>query len=437
MKQKIIKIYYLIIPFLILGISFGYTSFEVSIAALIPLFFVTSRHTVGFFLVMYGGPLGGVVRTLYPMLPIYGIILEFLGFVILWDLILDLFKNNLQSLVGMLFVIAFLGVFYYIGPMDGYSNDKYLKMSIHGFLMVGGYYALDRSHKIDSEGLARLLLVAALSMYAFSINYYKMNPGNLFDYNWFREQYMQWFYSNKGDHSLIDYQHIGMLIAFATAIALSKCPLKINTAFFYVLCASQLVLISGCRQAIFAVAVVLGLRYAIFSEKNIAKKMSFSRIIGVTLALTVAFFIIILFLENSGSTVVSDTLSGGDNARTMMYLSALSIFQNNMMTGVGIGGYNAITGDGYPHNMFFELLCETGVIGTLTLLLIVFFTLSKKRIGLLHLTRSDIFFFLVIITIFIRVMVSSDLTESIEIFSAIFAVRLTKKNHIYNSTIIL
>ena len=416
---------------MILGLSVGYISFGLSMVALIPLLLMTTRHTVGFFLVMYGGPLGGVTRALYPILPIYGIFLEFLGFILLWDIILDLLKKHSRHLVAMLVVLSLFGIFYMLGPMDDFSSNKYLTMISHGILMVAGYFAFDRSSKIDAEGLTRILIVASICMYAFCISYYKLTPGNFFDYNWFRVQSLAHFYSTKGEHMLVGYQHIGMLLAFAVAIILSKTDIKFTNALYYIICASQLVLVSGCRQAIFAVAIIIGLRYAIFRSKNVSKKISFDRIVGISIALITAFLFIFLLLENVGSTVIEDTISEGDSDRNMLFIEALSIFKNNMMLGAGIGGYNAITGEGWPHNLFLELLCETGLIGTIVFLFIVIVTLYRKHIHLLYITCSDMFYFLVLLTMFVRVMVSSDLGESIEVFSAVFAVGASRKIRSY------
>lgn len=421
------KVYYIVIPLLIVGISQGYTSFPLTLIALLPLLFISNRHTVGFFFVMYGGPLGGCIRAMYPSIPIYGMVLQLIGFVLMWDLISDLIKHNLRAVWGMLLVLAFFGIFFFVGPRDSFAQEKYIKMCTNGLLMIIGYFALDRSTKMDAEALTRLLLVAALSMYAFVIAFYHMSPGALFDYDWFRNQEMDYYYAQDHEHTLVGYQHIGMLIAFAVAIMLSQTKLSKGSALFYTICASQMVLMSGCRQAILAVVVIIVLRYAVFRSSNIGKEFSMGRVLGSVVGIALAGIIVFFILSNVGSSVVSDTLLEGDNGRQMLYIQAINIFNNNPLMGSGIGGFHAITGDAWPHNFVLEMLCETGLLGTIGMLVVVIYVLSTKHIKLLYVTRSGMFFFLVLLTLFVRVMVSSDLPESIELFSAVFAVGASRK----------
>ena len=421
LKNQISNLYYVIIPLLILGISFGYTTFPITLLALLPLVFFSERHTVGLFLLMYGGPIGGITRAMYPSLPVYGLLLQAIGVVLMWDLVLSLFRRNKQGLIEMLLILAIFCFFYFMGPRDEPARDKFTTMITHGLTMVLGYYAFCCSRKLDVEGLARILLVAALSMYAFCIDFYKLRPGEITDYNWFRDQAMAYYYSMDREHMLVGYQHIGMLLLYSAAIYLSQLKLKRGIAIFYVLCVIQMVMVSGCRQAIFGFFIVVALRLTVFRAANLQKKGNLGKIVWSAVGLVAVFLIMLVILENSSSDVIAGTLTEGDSGRQLLYLQALSIFQNNPLMGAGIGGFRAITGEGWPHNFFLELLCETGIIGTLLLFFIVIITLDRRKAGLLYLTESQLFYFLILFALFFRVMVSSDLTESIELFSAVVA----------------
>lgn len=422
LKKSIGTAYYFIIPLLILGLSQGYTTFPVTVLALLPLVFLTERHTVGLFFLMYGGPVGGIIRAMYPSIPIYGLLLQLIGVILMWDLVSDLFRKSGRSLLGMLLILAVFGFFYLIGPRDAAAQEKFTLMITHGLTMVLGYYAFCRSKRLDVEGLARILLIAALCMYAFCVDFYHLNPGVLTDYNWFREQSMAYYYSMDHEHMLVGYQHIGMLILYAASIYLSQLELKRGGAIFYALCAFQMVMVSGCRQAIFGFFIVVAMRLTIFRASNLQKKGNLGKLLWSAVGLMVVLLFMLVILENSSSSVVTDTLAEGDTGRQLLTLQALNIFQNNPLTGAGIGGFQAITGEGWPHNFFLELLCETGLLGTLVLLIITIATLVKKKAGLMYLTESKLFYFLILFALFFRVMVSSDLTESIELFSAVVAI---------------
>ena len=98
MAKYLDKYYIFIIPILILGIYFGFSSYGLCLAVIALRLFYTNKDTLGVFLLMYGGPLGGMTRLVYPILPVYGFLLTMIGFLLLWDEMLDLLKNNLKAL---------------------------------------------------------------------------------------------------------------------------------------------------------------------------------------------------------------------------------------------------------------------------------------------------------------------------------------------------
>ena len=423
LRRTLFQAYYFIIPLLIVGISFRFTSFGLALIALLPLLFLTTRHTLAFFLVMYGGALGGVIRAMYPLLPVYGIIIEFLGFVLMIDLIKELFRSNISALILVCLTLLLFYFFYIIGPMDSFAWTKYTRICTHGILMVVGYYAFEKSPQIEVEGLVRLLLLSSICMYTYVIVAVDLRPGNFFDYNWFREQLIDTWHVEGEKTTLVNYQQIGMLVLFGITLFLSKTQLKINLIIFYLLCASQLILLSSCRQAIVGLAAVIVLRFSVFRLKNIYRKMKIKQIIGTLVSLALLSVLVLFILQNININKITNTINEGDYMRERLALQAISIFYDNPFFGSGIGGYHAITGVVYPHNFFLELLSETGLVGTILAVLFLIIPLLQKRLGLLHITTSNLFYFLILIVLFIRILVSSDLSESIELFSAIYAIK--------------
>ena len=421
MKDSILKIYYVVIPLLIIGIPFRYTSFSIAILLLIPLLLVNHRHTVGFFLVMYSGSLGGIVRTMYPEIPVYGRLLGLIGFILMWDLMVDFLKNHIKSLFVLVATLVVFGCFYVLGPRDAFSNDKFTNMCIHASLMLLGYYTLDRSNKISAEGLVQLLFMGTLCMYAFIISYYHQIPGSFFDYDWFREQTLGAYYAQGGENLIIGYQHAGMTALYGIALFLSKTQLKPALVAFYLACGAQLILTSGCRQAMLALFFLAVFRYLVFKPENIGRK-NLGKIVKILIGFVFAYMVFILIVNNMTSDIITKTLQEGDSGREKVMAQALSIFQSHTLFGAGIGGFHAITREVWPHNFILELLCECGIIGTALLIFIMIFDLSIKHVGILHTTNSNMFFFLVLLALFIRIMVSADLSESIELFSAVFAI---------------
>ena len=435
-KNTLLRLYYVVIPILVIGVSLGYTTFVVALLALIPLLFLTNRHTVALFFVMYGGVVAGIIRAIYPFIPLYGLFLEVVGLFLMWDLIEDLFKHNLRAVGGIVAVLLFFGLFYLIGPESAFAKQKYNVMWTHGLFMLAGYYAFERSSKIDVEGLTRILLVSSMCLFAYVVHSAGMGSASLFDYDWFRQQSVMFYQMTKdtGEGMLVDYQQTGMFLLFALAIFLSQVKLKTGSAIFYSTCCMQLVLVSGCRQAILGVVLVIALRFVVF-RSDYFNRNKISNFILSTTGLVVAFFFIVFFFENVQSTVISSTIKEGDQGRVMLYMQSLAIFHDSPMLGRGLGGFNAITGDPWPHNFFLELLCETGVIGTFIALLFLIIPFIRQNQGLLHITTSNQFYFLILMAIFVRVMFSGDLRISIELFSAVFAISAVRVSDRLQKTI--
>ena len=423
-KSSINTVYYLVLPFLLFGISLGYTSFALALVALIPLFFQTTRHTIGFFLVMYGGELGGVIRAVYPILPIYGLGLMFLGLFLLGDVIADLFRNSKVSLFLLIATMVLFGLFYIKGPKNDFANLKYESMWINGLFTLVGYYTLSRSKRIDAERLTFVLIIGAICMMSFVIAEYNFTRGSsILDFDWFREQSVQYEYNSlrqTGDKMLVGYQHIGMMALYGAVIYLSQINLNPAKNIFLIGCISTVILISGCRQAVLGLIVASVLRYAFFRFNNSRERLNTNRVIWITVGAIVVYFI--LGLLSGYSDVVNSTITEGDEGRMAHYLIAWNLFRDNPVTGVGIGGYFAACEWSWPHNFILELLCECGLVGTIIFLGIIVTVFSKSKVGLRYVSPSNMFYFLVLVAILVRIMVSSDFRESIEIFTSVFAI---------------
>lgn len=424
------SLYYWLIPFLIYGITAKYTTFPIALIAFLPLLFTMGRHSVGFFFLMYGGVLGGLVRTIYPSVPIYGLLLQLIGALLMWDLILDFFRFRAKSFFMLAFLLAIFGIFYLMGPMDEFSQHKFLTMGAKSLIMLIGYYAFDRSKQLDAEGLVRIMMVGSVIMFAFVITYHKLSTGDFTDYNWFRNQVVE-LIKGKGDLPLIiNYQHIGMTVLYGIAIYLSQTRLRIIKTLFWVVCAAQLIMMSGCRQSFVAFWLVLLLRFVVFRIKDEDHGQRFfdRKMVRIITAVTAVVGLFYLFLSNVLSEALIQTIEEGDSGREEVYLQALALFDSNQLTGVGLGGFHAITDVVYPHNFFLELLCECGLIGTIILLTFLVISLIRKHVGLLYTNKSEMFYFLILSTLFVKIMVSADLSDSIEIFSAIIAITAIEKN---------
>ena len=420
MEQRINTLYKFLIPLLVVGISFGYTTFPICLALFVLRLVVTDKHTAGFFLIMYGGLTGGVIRTIYPFIPIYGLLLNVFGVILAFDVIKDLFGRGAKSLIYFVITCIVFTIYYYMGPQDDFASNKLSEIVEHGFFAVLGFYVFCRCGDIKNESVLQIIFMSTLLMITFVVQNYGFSRGALFDYEWFRHQEYDYFRMNNFEQStLVSYQHIAMNMLFGLAIYLSQKKVGLKLSLLYVVCAAQLILMSGCRQGILGLILVMMLRLTYFREtenKNFIQKHITT--ILITAVLLIASY---QFLSSLNVDFIANTLESGDAGRTVLLIQGIQLFTDNMAAGVGLGGYHAITGDVYPHNFLVEILCECGLIGLFVFIALIASSFNQAKLSMLYATTNDSYLFLVLLAMLVRVSVSGDFTLSIELFSAIFA----------------
>lgn len=418
-EHKINRIYLVILPILILGISLGYSSFLLCITFLVIRLVVTDRYTAGFYLIMYGGIIAGIVRAIYPYIPIYGLLLNTFGLFLVYREVQQFFLKGGKAIVFILILYIILWFYYLYGPQDGFSHNKLIRILQQGSFTLFGYYLFCSQKKINNEALFQILCVSTVAMFLYVIQSYHYIPGNIFDYEWFRSAEYASLAINKYEMELlVSYQHIGMNMLFGLAIFISSKHLSKKLSVFYILLSLQLIMTSGCRQAILGLVVILILRATFFAESYKRSTKSYLLSILGVLLLGIGAYLILLSLNID---FITKTFQEGDSGRNILMLNAVNIFYNNIYFGCGLGGYHFITGDVYPHNFLLEILCEMGIVG-LCIILTFFYACKKSSKLKLHFeTQNGTYFFLVMSVLLIRTLVSADLTVSIELFSSMSA----------------
>lgn len=428
MLKRIDNLFYIIIPFLILGVPFGYSSFLICIVALAARLFTSNKSTAGIALMMYAGPIGGIIRFLYPSIPIYGLVLSFFGFLLLFDNFKGFFKNNKMGIVYMCFVFLALEIVYEVSGHNDASTQKFNKILTNGVMGVVCYYAFIIDSKIEAEKLTQSLMLMCIVMISFWISAFGVRPASLFDFDWIRSSCV--FVKRSFEFIPIGYHHIGMTSAFAGTVFFSQIGFDKKRLVYYGSFCLLLTMMSGARQCILAYFVCILLRLVIFREnsKNFGKKI-------VLIVVGYGFVqIVLFFLSNFGPESMAAAINEGNTSgRDLLYETAWNMFLQHPVFGVGLGGFDKATGLDYPHNMILEILCECGLFGFISLSFLTLFYFVNNKVSLRGTTNSNLYFFLVLSALFVRVMISSDLTQSIEIFSAISVACAVKKTKNGNS----
>ena len=115
MKPSLDVTFMCVIAIMLVAISINMLPFWAVLAALVIRLIYADTHTVGVFLLMFGGILGSTIRFEMPFLPIYGLILNFLG---LW-MVKDTFKHfkyESASIQMMAIVLIYFFMAYILSP---------------------------------------------------------------------------------------------------------------------------------------------------------------------------------------------------------------------------------------------------------------------------------------------------------------------------------
>lgn len=406
---------------LIIGI---YRGWGIPIICLLILLFrliKSNKDTVGVFLLLFGGLLGGIIREIFPILPMYGLVLMALGGFLLRRYFIILVKDKTSVFLVMM-ILCILLFSYLYGPMSEFATTKYLYIVLFGLMKFFAFYCICKSTNISNNNIGEMLIL--LSILSISVCLYIYDypaPTNIIDFEWIRQGY-NIYQQNHGKEPPIVYHIIGLNALYALAFFITNkktnALYKILTVFVCIL----VTLISGARQSILGVLVLFIAYFLIFKGKNISTKI---KNIVVGLVVVIAVIYIFSSLDSTAVTNLFDSSQGSiyeQSNRNLNFITAISLINENPWFGTGLGGYQA-TGIGpYPHNFILEILCECGIFGMFMILLILYLKHTTSHIKIRYQTANGSFYFLIILCLIIRSSVSGDLTESIGIFMSILAI---------------
>lgn len=428
MLINIEKLFVFILPLLLIGVYFGLTPFILCVLLVIIRMLTSSRDTSGFYLLAYSGPLAGIIRTMYPSLPIYGVLLMIISFFLLKENWFSFLKETVKTRIYMILtILVFIFSYIFISEHTQYAYNKIINIIISGISMFYCYYVYNHSTKVESTKLMQLVMITSIGMLAFAQQFYNIEVGGIFQYGIFRESCSAFDKLHNYETQLLtNYQNIGVYMAFALSIYYAQHKFKYHEFLLYSLIGFQCLMTCSARQGLLAFIIMIILRIYIKGQaKNILGKL-----ILISIFLFVAYHILSTF----GGEVVSNSIEDGDEGRSIRFGLAIEIWKNSPLFGAGIGGFSRIVGfANYPHNFFLEILCECGIIGLLVLIYIVGAFLTKYRIPLNAVTSNGSYIIVFVSALFVRFMVSADLTSSIDLFCILFTISKYKNKIKYEN----
>ena len=306
-----------------------------------------------------------------------------------------LIKENLYiSPIGLLqFTFIILCILGILSSMNRVETIKYSFVYLCMFPMFIFMYTKDFFCYVR-KGLQIVTFLVAISiilnsllpnLFLTTLNFL-IRPGMQ---PWLYEEIKNHFYSGiageKGEAA--------MLMVVGVSLTLSKFVGKnrVTKKDFILLLVYLLALILPAKRTLFAIGIVLCVFYMLFFTER--KKRIIVIAMGLLLLLMIIIFaedipglsnILVRFTENSGDTSL--------NGRSYLWERAIQMIKAKPVTGFGYGSYNTFasiygvrtssTGDWafHAHNIYLQVLAETGLIGGFALFSSMLFSLFRLSV---------------------------------------------------------
>jgi hypothetical protein len=248
-------------------------------------------------------------------------------------------------------------------------------------------------------------------------------PSSLFHFGFMREQTMTWgpdaFLSEK-DFS-ISYHQPGFFALVGLSLFLTNSERSDTKLKLFIWIISFVVIFyTGARQNLLAYVVLLV--FYIFTLDKYSGHFKY-----LSIGIVGSVFTLILLSINSDiiqNVLLSKSLSGAieESGRSELIKKGFELYKCNPFWGIGFGHYN-YKGifDTYPHNLVVELLSEVGIFGVFLVSLLCVFQISscRKKLYLFH--KLNFKPYLILLPLFVRAMISGNLTLNIMVFSFVFS----------------
>lgn len=423
--------------FIILGF-YSFIGFILISILIIILLFNSDKSTVGVFLIwiLFNS---SVIWNQILGIPKAGFLCVFIALVCFYS---DRFYRRInfkKSFFAFLPIFLIFLFFFLTGPMHSYSYEKLIYIFYQGILSLIAFVFLLNKPKINFLRISLLLSLTAFHNYIFvAIMTSWTGAESLLDFGSLRSYYKTNYFELDGE-MLINYQSIGLLGVLSFSFLLNFIPnkssYKKNDIFFFVsiIISLLIVLYSGSRQSLYSLPIIYLIFLIINNRKSIMK-----RVIVLAFGSIVVFFTINFILDAKDSVY---GLSKGTEIIEMVnrpyeLSHAFILIDNSPWFGHGLGGFSKDTERYYPHNIFLEILSETGFLGLLLLILYLTVFLFGKNFSLYQIANSGFLIFPVFLAIFTRANLSSDLIENISVLSFIIAwggLRVLNNNNNKNS----
>lgn len=339
--------------------------------------------------------------------------------------------NNLFQGIWPLLVLLFLFVLSVNTTTGGdYANPKLSSTIRHGLVQFFAFaFMFSNLEKFNFTKLGVLFIVLSTALLPLAIVANGISgPSDIYDYSFLRNQTEEDLFSEYNFH--IGYQVAGFLMVqglgfFLTGI--KKNQISIMVVGFMLGSVLLALIYGGSRQAVVSYFIIVFLWVLLANIKkspdpangqNQTKKYRrfFEWLFLLLGIVAVTYYVINTLTADEGllnSLAEEGFVEGGGRGEWLM--SGINQFLEHPVWGVGYGRFMVYNYYGsYPHNLFIELLCETGLVGFIVAAILVSIAILRSRKLILP-------FLYLWLAYFSRSMASEDISMNITVFVILFA----------------
>ena len=330
---------------------------------------------------------------------VFGVTLCWIGFAAKKQIIRLNFVDLLFALAVLFVPISFM--FSHIG------NKDFNLMSGQCLFMAGAFFfaiycsnsklGIEYSYRII--GLYLILFVACTIIFQFTPVFYTT-------------KIVPWVAPNRADRILNGYSHgnmsgltshyttngmymaLAVIIAFVTRITLPKVDNKKNKKKFatliFIICLYALLITGKRGPFLFAVAACVFTYYVYLSNKP---RSRLSRLVVITTFVAILATVVLTVFPSKFSTITRLVDKMGDDedmttGRTILWERAFGLFKKQPITGIGYKQYYA-NFHADVHNVYLQLLTETGIIGFIIVILLFGIVLYRTYKMLVNIRKNQ------------------------------------------------
>lgn len=427
---SLLIIYLVFLPAGIAGLSIVTTSLIIKLCTV-------NNTTRGIYMLYFGMLTLGMISISFGYPGIGGKIGLAIGIVIIF-FTTDISKTIYDikaPILWLAWISLLLLLFYFNGPMTQYCTDKLINTVINGLLLLIVFYNIFNNRSVEWFNLGQLGILSSYVFLTAGLTITpELKPNSIFDIGIIRTT----FDMLRGGTDVVDMQNnigflasMGMILMYAASPDRALSRFGIVKLLMYLTFASTILFWVSARLSI--ASVVIAATLILLMRPSFKKR--YILIALLLLGLFIVFIVTGLLYELN---FIQDLFSPSDPFiarinREINWVAGYDRFIEKPLLGHGLGGYfiagYSPAGWGtYAHNLFLELLSETGLIGTMLIISPIFFwrQLFDKEAFLLRAQNGGLVFS-ILIMVFLKSMISFDLTSSIDLFSVIGAMAVVLK----------